>query len=315
MAPKEGSDGECRPAFLCARPPAQGPTKRRPQVRSLSRPTPRQHASGDCGAAATPPLGGANAALVEEVRRLKQCNEQLQTKCDSQEEELARLREGHRAESRRQGQDKQEQAQEKEELARLRARVRELEQRERERVSAEQAAVADRCTQTAESHASAAAVGDELLAEDTWSNERARELRKTQETVRALRVELHQERKLSEQYRSQMEVLEEQARCAMEMRRQTTQDELKFLSRPSSARSSRAGPPSRPSSASRPGTAISGSVRSLSAWSGSTACCRGDSFGTSATAAPARSKGGGSGSGSDSEESDGGSSASSDEER
>lgn len=72
--------------------------------------------------------------------------------------------------------------------------------------------------------------------------EKSRELRKTQDTVRLLRSELQQQQQVSEQYRSQVDMLEEQLRITtMQSRQQASSPKISLgLSRTSSARLTRA---------------------------------------------------------------------------
>eukprot|EP00929_Paragymnodinium_shiwhaense_P059970 TRINITY_DN29995_c0_g1_i1.p1 TRINITY_DN29995_c0_g1~~TRINITY_DN29995_c0_g1_i1.p1 ORF type:complete len:285 (+),score=68.67 TRINITY_DN29995_c0_g1_i1:115-969(+) len=217
-------EGELRAAPLCARPPACGPAKRRPQMRSVSR-------QARCAAAERPTAatGDADAALLDEVRRLRQSNDTLRAAFDSQTRELQEVR----------------------------AKLQELQESPPRAEPRQPEATMESCVQTEESEPPCQTAEyashdvDELMREVA---EKGRELRKSQESVRALKSELQQQRQVSEHYRSQMQVLEEQARCAMEMRRQTTQSELRGLSRPSSARSGRSVLESTTASAKSPGT-------------------------------------------------------------
>lgn len=77
------------------------------------------------------------------------------------------------------------------------------------------------------------------------AGEKGRELRKVHETVRLLRSELQHQQLLAEQYRTQVEVLEEQLKAAMHQRRQLVDEALtaetpgRVGSRPSSAGAAR----------------------------------------------------------------------------
>merc|ERR1712087_733798 len=79
--------------------------------------------------------------------------------------------------------------------------------------------------------------------------EKGRELRRAQDTVRMLRAELQQERVVSEQYRVQMEVLEDQYRSAQQMLRHAPVDDERRRSTESARDRSSSRSTSRPASA------------------------------------------------------------------
>lgn len=90
--------------------------------------------------------------------------------------------------------------------------------------------------------AASASFEQELDALHREVGEKSRELRKAQDTVRLLRSELQQQQQVSEQYQSQVEMLEEQLRMTtMQSRQQASSPKISLgLSRTSSARLTRA---------------------------------------------------------------------------
>lgn len=164
------------------------------------------------------------------------------------------------------------------ELLELRKRVRELEDQEQARSCSSRGSCigaktpgpsSERSAQTDISMSESSDVARSLLPEFSEEmqqtqlaeihaevGEKARELRRVQESMRLLQRELAEQRSIADQYRNQVEVLEEQLNSSlMKRRRESAEDIAEQIavsargSRPLSARSSR--PPSATSGGSR----------------------------------------------------------------
>lgn len=199
--------------LLRAEPPAPRPPagKRRPHPRSVTRKSLACERYADGAVTPRPPDEqprlAADAATADEVHRLRRTIAELTSQCQQQADELEVLR----------------------------------------RVCGGPGAppaVASAATQTEQADGAGGAEMDEELEEvRRESMGRARELRQAQESMRLLQRELQEQRLLSEQFRGQMEALEEQLSGALMRRRREAGEEVAermgSRSRPASARGSR----------------------------------------------------------------------------